>query len=72
MIDDKKIESLMILIKLANLEPETRMECEGILMLGDEVLVEQMKKNLVQLIDKKESAYQEYKQRIKEKLEEQS
>ena len=56
------------LLVMANLPPEVRLECEGIIILGFEVQVMELIKYLEQLISEKEEAYQEYKNKIKTEI----
>lgn len=64
----ERLEQAQKLLIMANLPPEARLECEGVLGLGLEVQVSELIKNLEKLISEKEAAYQEYKNTIKEAL----
>ncbi len=56
------------LLVMANLPPDTRLECDGILALGLEPQVAGLITNLQNLISEKEAAYAEYKNTVKENL----
>ncbi|MCX6726637.1 MAG: hypothetical protein NTY75_02350 [Candidatus Shapirobacteria bacterium] len=64
----EQLEQAQKLLVIAGLPPEVRLECEGILTLELEPSVLELIKNLEKLISEKEAAYLEYKNTIKEAL----
>ena len=64
----EQLERAQMLLIMANLPPEKRLECEGIIALGLEAQVEELIKKLEELVSEKEAAYLEYKNSVKEAI----